>query len=119
MFSLFRKQWFFYAYTILIIPSYILPWAGSNSMVANIVSSNARASFALHFFSLALAVGLSFLRGWQIKKSELGFIALTAAFCDLVPLLNLVPFLPSFFHLFTLLVGTNTRISLSPPNLPR
>lgn len=117
MFAFFKRQWYFYVYAALIIPSYLLPWLGSNSMVANIVSSQARWGFSVHVLSLGLAVGVSFLRGWSIKKPELGPLALAAAGCDLIPLLNLVPLLPSFFHALALLLGTNTKVSINTQRL--
>ncbi len=114
MFEFFKRQWFFYAYTLLIIPSYILPWMGSNSMMANIFSNQARWGFSVHALSLGLAVAVSFLRGWQIKKPELGTISLAALGCDLIPIINLVPLIPSLFHGLTILLGTNTKIGISP-----
>ncbi len=116
MFEFFKRQWFFYVYSILVIPSYLLPWIGSNSMMANIFSNQARWGFGVHVLSLTLAVGVSFLRGWQIRKPALGTLALTAMGCDLIPVLNLIPLVPSLFHGLTLLLGTNTQINL---NLPR
>jgi hypothetical protein len=117
MFEFFKRQWFFYAYTILILPSYILPWVGSNSMMANIFSDQARWGFSVHALSLGLAVGISFLRGRQINKPQLGSIALAALACDLIPIINLIPLLPSLFHGLTIMLGTNTKIGINPQRL--
>lgn len=117
MFDFFKRQWFFYAYAALIVPSYVLPWIGSNSMMAAIFSESARSGFGFHALTLLGAVGLSFFRGWQIKKPHLGLIALTALACDFLPLINLIPFLPSLFHGITLLLGTNIRVDINPKRL--
>lgn len=113
MLNLFFRQWFFYLYTIAIIPSYLLPWLGSNSFIAHLFSNHSRAAFWIHTASLSLACFFSFIRGKQIKASHLGGLSISAAFFDLMPILNFIPLIPSFFHLLTILIGTKTNIRLN------
>ncbi|MCA9507312.1 MAG: hypothetical protein KC505_02680 [Myxococcales bacterium] len=117
MFAFFKRQWFFYAYTALITPSYLLPWLGSNSMFANIFSSVARWGFGVHVTSLCLAALLSFIRGVQLRTPQLALLSLSALVCDLVPLLNWIPLLPTFFHGLAILLGTDTKINISSSRL--
>lgn len=114
MLELFKKQPFFYLYIALISPSYVLPYVGSNSFIFNIFSSGQRTGFYIHLLTLGLAVLVTLIRGLLLKKPAIALLSFIAMCFDLIPLLNLIPLVPSAFHLLTLMAATNTRVDVAP-----
>lgn len=114
-------------YVLIYLPvmafTYILPYFGSNSLMAAALVDSAKhipkdAGFTitasqpslapytmLHLLCLSLLVGLAFYRGKFIQKNWLWVVALMAAIFDMMPVLSLIPFVPTLLHLATLGFG--------------
>ena len=104
-------------YVAFMIPTYVLPYFGSNS---HLLRSTAQAistdmgrggagalsiPFYLHLLCLAALVALGTARGRQIGKPWLTvFPGLALAF-DMLPVLSLIPLVPTVMHLAAIIVG--------------
>lgn len=104
-------------YIVLMIPTYVLPYFGSNSVIANgagalvDAASGGKTTMFTHFpfllhaaFLIALCV-TAFIRGGIISKKWILVFPLIALICDLTPGLSSIPFLPSILHLLAIILG--------------
>lgn len=105
-------------YLLFLIPTYILPYLGSNSTVmqgigiagqaAGVQGSGGaliNAMFFLHLGCLIALCVITWIRGSaEIIKWILAFPVLAAAF-DLMPGLSLIPLVPTTFHTLALIFG--------------
>ena len=114
---------FIAAYLVCMVPTYILPYFGSNSAM---LAASAAASgqgllpqFWLHLLALAALVVIAWFRGAIIGKPWLAaFPAIAAAF-DMLPGLSVVPMVPTLLHILALVKGTsaeaaNTAVTTKP-----
>lgn len=95
-------------YILFMIPTYILPYFGSNSTLANglaIATHHANPAFYLHLLSLLVLGVLAWMRGSAISKRWLVIFPLLALVFDLVPGLDAVPFVPTVMHLLAIILG--------------
>lgn len=96
-------------YIVLMIPTYILPYMGSNSLL--LVSAAAAAGgglYVLLLIHIAFLVGLILLawaRGKLIGKGWLTGLPIAAALFDLLPGLSLIPLAPTVLHLAAIILG--------------
>lgn len=104
-----NKNIFIILYLLFVTPTYILPYFGSNSTVANSVSIYVGAGptplWWLHLFFLILLVNVSWIRGNLIKKPVLVIFPLAVIFFDLVPIFNSIPMVPTLLHVACILFG--------------
>lgn len=103
---------FIVGYVILMIPTYLLPWLGSNSAVVNALGAavgwGMTPQWWAHVWCLGMLILLAHLRGGVIGKNFLvAFPALAAAF-DLTPILSMIPLVPTILHLLALILGATT-----------
>lgn len=107
---------FVVVYLIFMIPTYLLPYLGSNSAVVTGLGVAAEQGMSpqqiMHLASLAVLIGVTWLRGSYVKKNWLIILPIIAAVFDMMPGLNLVPFVPTVMHVFVLIKG----IASSPEN---
>ena len=104
-------------YLCLMIPTYILPYFGSNSVIANgagavvDVATGGKSSIFTHFpfiLHLAFLLGLcyvSFIRGGIISKKWLVVFPIVAVIFDLTPGLSAIPFIASILHILAIVLG--------------
>ncbi|GEM_PF-1070727 len=96
-------------YVLFLIPTYVLPWAGSNSLMFAAATSEFEGqippAFWGHLGALGVLVLLAFSRGRLIGKSWLAVLPVIAGLFDLMPGLSMVPFVPTAFHVVTLILG--------------
>lgn len=99
-------------YLVFMIPTYILPYWGSNSAILNAGSSAAglglNPGFWLHLVVLSVLCALAWLRGAYVGKQWLVTFPFVAMAFDLVPGLNFVPFVPTVMHLCAIIVGVSS-----------
>lgn len=105
------------AYLALMIPTYVLPYFGSNSAIVNGLGAGLGRGLTpmwwLHAWFLAMLVVIASLRGKSIgKRYLLLFPALAMAF-DLVPLMNMVPLVPTVMHLAAIILGVMGTVPAS------
>jgi len=102
---------FFMSYAIMMIPTYVLPYFGSNSLVANVLwpafGRGGLPVFWLHVLALYLLVVICWHRGSRIEAPWLPAFPAIAALFDLVPFLNWIPLVPTGCHIAALIIGVS------------
>lgn len=97
------------AYLLFMLPTYALPYLGSNSAVVNTLSVAAAGKtyplFWYHATVLAVLVALTLLRGPYVGRRWLWVFPTLAAFFDLVPGINMIPLAPTLLHVFAVVLG--------------
>ena len=90
-------------YVILALPTYVLPWLGSNSLVAALVSGGSVLLYTfLHCLCLIGLILIACIRAVHVRHAVLALLPVCAAMFDMVPGLSLIPFAPTAFHIATL-----------------
>lgn len=111
-------------YILLMIPTYWLPYVGSNSAALNAAGSAAgigmNPAFWLHLGALALLIGVAWMRGSPIGKTWLVIFPILALVFDLTPGLNFIPLVPTVMHLMAIILGVSggAAPSLKQPEAP-
>lgn len=100
---------FVVAYLMLMIPTYILPYFGSNSTMVNALGAalgmGPTPQWWAHVWCLSMLSMLGWLRGKVIGKTYLPVFPVLAAVFDLTPGLSAIPMVPTFLHLAGIIVG--------------
>lgn len=103
-------------YLVLMVPTYLLPYVGSNSFLAQGVNANAAQAtghsgifvyFLLHLGCLVALAMLAKLRGGLIGKGWIVAFPIVAAVFDFVPGLSMIPLIPTFMHLGAIFTGVS------------
>jgi hypothetical protein len=96
-------------YILFMLPTYYLPYVGSNSFLLNAAGVKAGAgmnpAFWPHLGSLIVLVVLAWFRGALVGKTWLVIFPILAAVFDLVPGLSSVPLVPTVMHLLAIILG--------------
>jgi hypothetical protein len=96
-------------YLVFMVPTYMLPYMGSNSSVLNASGVSAGVGmnplFWLHLFALAVLIALAWFRGGNVAKVWLVIFPILALVFDLVPGLSSIPLVPTVMHLFAIILG--------------
>ncbi len=96
-------------YIIFMIPTYILPYMGSNSSVINAVGAShgmgMNPAFWLHLASLSVLLVIAWIRGANIDKKWLTIFPVLALVFDLFPGLSSIPLVPTVMHLLVIILG--------------
>lgn len=113
---------FVISYILLMIPTYVLPYFGSNSSIANSISHSAGLGFLpqwwIHVWFLSTLVLISWIRGKWTDKSSIPAFSIAAGLFDILPLLNFIPLIPTIFHLIAIFIGANNKnIELSESSI--
>ncbi|MEY4501026.1 MAG: hypothetical protein RIS52_916 [Pseudomonadota bacterium] len=102
---------FFIAYLITLIPTYILPYFGSNSMLINGIGAEIAGGrpvqFWYHISAYAGLIFLAYIRGVRIARVWLFAFPIFAMFFDLVPVINNIPWVPSILNIAALYIGAS------------
>jgi len=107
---------FVVTYVLLMIPTYLLPWLGSNSSAAYTANAlgadQATGGFVLFGFWLHLAfliglIAVTWFRGKFVGKQWLIVFPFIAMVFDLVTGLNWIPFVPTIMHLLAIILGAS------------
>lgn len=110
---------FFYVvgYLALMAPTYVLPYFGSNSIIANSIGAAVGRGMTpfwwFHAWALVMLVLMAFVRGKRIGKPYLLVFPIIAAAFDMTPGLTLVPFVPTVMHLLALVLGAMGNVQPS------
>jgi hypothetical protein len=96
-------------YILFMLPTYFLPYLGSNSFMLNTLGVAAGAgvnpAFWPHLGSLVVLVVLGWSRGQVIGKAWLVIFPILAGVFDLLPGLNAIPLVPTVMHLLAIILG--------------
>lgn len=100
---------FVVAYLLFMLPTYILPYFGSNSTVLHAFSAAMGLGFSpqwwAHVWSLVMLAMITWVRGRWIGKNYLPIFPVLAGVFDMFPILSAIPLVPTVFHVVTLIVG--------------
>ena len=96
-------------YILFMLPTYYLPYVGSNSSVLNAAGVSAgvglNPAFWVHLGSLLALVAIAWFRGKYVGKGWLVIFPILAAIFDLMPGLSLIPLIPTLMHLLAIILG--------------
>jgi hypothetical protein len=118
-----KNALFFAGYLLTMIPTYILPYFGSNSVVLNGIGKVAGGGMPMQFWwhltCYAVLMFLAYARGIQIARGWLITLPLVAMVFEFMPGLNYIPFVPTVLNLAALFIGTtrSAPIGFAPDNL--
>ena len=102
-------------YIIFMIPTYILPYLGSNSSLINAGTTAAGMGLSpaaiCHLLSLLVLVVITWFRGAYVNQQWLVILPIIASLFDMVPGLSIVPFVPTVMHVFALVKGASESLS--------
>lgn len=93
-------------YVLFMLPTYYLPYLGSNSaLVASLDLNEVNQAFLLHLGALIILVALAWYRGNVTNRQWLIVFPFLAGVFDMVPGLSFIPLIPTVMHLFAVVVG--------------
>lgn len=103
---------FLLTYALLMSATYVLPYFGSNSILALGLTGGLTIFWTVVHVSILIALMvISYQRGQYLNKSWLWCLPLVAALFDIIPVLSSIPFVPTLFHILTLaIVITNQNL---------
>lgn len=100
---------FLISYLVLMIPTYLLPYTGSNSSIINgmaaLVGRGPTPQWWMHFWCLFMLILISQVRGRMSSKPYLLAFPILALVFDLTPGLSAIPLVPTLLHLLCLILG--------------
>jgi hypothetical protein len=110
---------YFVLYVLLMLPTYFLPYLGSNSVVLGTASvavgRGVYLPFLLHLGFLSALVGLALIRGIRVRRQWLTVFPALALVFDLTPGLNWIPMIPTTMHLLAMIIGVIGGSPMTPP----
>lgn len=96
-------------YILCMIPTYILPFLGSNSGAANMVIIAAKGApsswLLMHVAALVVMFILALARGSKTGRGWIVIFPILAAIFDFVPVLSWIPLVPTIMHLLAIIIG--------------
>jgi hypothetical protein len=96
-------------YILCMLPTYYLPYLGSNSAVvagaAAATNSGVNPAFWAHLGFLFLLCVITWVRGSLIDKKWLIIFPILALSFDLIPGLSMIPLVPTVMHLLAIILG--------------
>ena len=100
---------FVIVYILFMVPTYFLPWLGSNSALLNTAGVASGVGihplFWLHLGALAVLVVVTWFRASLVNKQWIVVFPILATVFDLVPGLNMIPLVPTVMHLLAIILG--------------
>lgn len=101
---------FVVAYILFMIPTYYLPYTGSNSSILHGVDAAAGTkalnfAFLLHMGTMLVLCFLCWVRGAYVGKGWLIIFPILAIVFDFVPGLSAIPLIPTVMHLLAIILG--------------
>lgn len=100
---------FVIVYVLFMLPTYYLPYVGSNSSVINTLGvatqQGLNPAFWLHIGALGMLVIATWFRGVLVDKKWLLVFPILAAVFDLAPGLSTIPLVPTVMHVLAIVLG--------------
>lgn len=115
---------FLLLYVLGMVPTYILPYFGSNSFIAQAAMATlSSSSFGLswtflHAGALALCVLVAWARGRVNGKTVLVALPIVASVFDLTPVLSSIPLVPTVMHVIALVMGFAPDVEVDESKVP-
>ena len=113
---------FVVAYIIFMLPTYFLPYAGSNSAILHGIDaagggSSLNFAFWLHMGFMLILCFLGWVRGAYVAKSWLVLFPILAIVFDFVPGLSAIPLVPTVMHLLAIILGVVASKAAAPTSV--
>lgn len=109
---------FVFLYIILMIPTYVLPYFGSNSTILNTAGQATGTGmlpvFWFHLGALIALMVITFFRGSLVNKMWLIIFPILAAIFDMAPTLSVIPLVPTVMHLCAIIIGVSSQRASIP-----
>lgn len=109
---------FVVSYLIFMLPTYFLPYLGSNSAIVGALGAAAGVGVnPATWFHLAAMLVLCFLcwvRGANIGKGWLLIFPILAVVFDFVPGFSSIPLVPTVMHLLAIILGVTGTAAAAP-----
>ncbi|MEY2860861.1 MAG: hypothetical protein RL392_1319 [Pseudomonadota bacterium] len=100
---------FLASYLVLMVPTYLLPYTGSNSSIVNgasaIMGRGPTPMWWMHFWCLFMLILIGHVRGRLVGKGYLLAFPIVALVFDLTPGLSSIPLVPTVMHLLCMILG--------------
>lgn len=111
---------FVLVYVVFMIPTYILPYFGSNSslFISAWVSTGQLLQvpqFLMHVGAFAVLLLITWFRGNIVNKRWLLIFPILALVFDFVPVLSSIPLVPTVMHLLAIILGVAALPESVPP----
>lgn len=114
---------FVLGYFAFMVPTYVLPYLGSNSTLLGVASLafgfGPSPMWWLHVWALATLCLMSWTRGAVVGRGWLPILPIIAAFFDMTPGLTAVPLVPSVMHILAIILGVVSGAPSSGENVAR
>ena len=110
-------------YLLFMLPTYVLPYFGSNSHILRSVGNEVNRNVGLqlgptatylHIASLGALVLLAYVRGKAFNKAWIAIFPFLALVFDMLPVLTMIPLIPTVLHLLAVVLGVAGVKSESP-----
>ena len=99
-------NFYLWLYIAVMVPTYLLPYAGSNSLLIGVASLGATLpQFLVHLACLIALCIFAKYRGDYIGKGWIVIFPVVAAVFDMVPVINWLPLIPTVMHVCALVIG--------------
>jgi hypothetical protein len=102
-------------YMVAMVPTYILPYFGSNSAIWNVagaaVGAGTLPQFWLHLTFLFMAVVLAWFRGIYCGQAWIAIFPIFAAIFDMIPGFNWLFLIPTMLHMTAIVLGVRGKLS--------
>lgn len=109
-------------YLLAMFPTYVLPYFGSNSLVANATLAGVDAAsdtvsglnmlLFVHLACLGILCLVTWLRGSIVGKAWIVTFPILAAVFDIVPGLSMIPLVPTVMHVCAIITGVSAQKSV-------
>ena len=100
-------------YLLCMLPTYFLPYLGSNSLGLNTAAVLGGGvygpQFWLHLILLIILCVLAWARGIYVGKTWIVIFPILALVFDMVPGLSFIPLVPTFMHLLAIILGVASQ----------
>ena len=100
-------------YVLFMIPTYVLPYLGSNSAVfAGALAAADRGinpAFWAHLAALIALIVFTWFRGALVDRKWLLIFPVLAAVFDLTPGLSVIPLVPTVMHLLAIILAVTVK----------
>ena len=121
---MFKKTGVFVTFYLLgMIPTYILPYMGSNSAALQAAGVAAEegmlgGAFLIHLACLLFLICITWIRSGAESVRWIVTFPILAAVFDMVPVFSLIPFAPTVFHIVAIVLGARGRPVVAVHNEP-
>ncbi|KKJ75214.1 hypothetical protein WH95_19535 [Kiloniella litopenaei] len=96
---------FVMVYILCMIPTYLLPYMGSNSAIVTIGTVGFNPAFWFHLLCFVALAVIVWQRGQVIDANWLLIFPVLALVFDFTPGLNVIPLVPTVMHLLAIIIG--------------